>query len=847
MLGGTLLLSPGRTGGIPHGFLGRVAGGPAGGSGVYSRTMPFPRSVRAAARWLATAFVVVSPAVARAQDPRCVAPDTILVAGNRRLDVMTVLEDAALRSGEPLSARQVQAALRNLYASGQYDDVQIGCRLSEDGVRAALVITVQERPILSAVTVRGPSALPEGDVKDRVEVLLGRPVDPALVGRSVFRMDSLYQKNGYYLARIRVDSVRNGDRLALTFTVDEGRRLAISGVRVRGSAGVPASAVVAAMKTKPEGFWFWRGGEFDEQEFRTDLGDRLPKLYGQRGFIDFRVVRDTLLVDRERGKALIDLTVDEGPRYKVGKFEVEGNTRFSTEGINLYYPFNKTTVTVGDRVRGLLGRATPKDVFDQSRWDDATTKLRTAYSNEGYIYAQVRPVLERRTGPDSQPRADLRWIVDERSPAIVSRIEIQGNDYTTEQCIRDQLVMIPGDVFNQDRLLRSYQSLGNMGLFETPLSPPDTRPANDQGDVDVIFRVKEKRTGNINFGASVGQFVGLGGFIGLDQPNLFGLCKRGSLNWQFGQIINDFNATYSDPAIEGTRLSGSVNAYRSVNRFLIADLGRNTRTGANFQLGFPVPGSYFARAFVNYNFEWQEFGSGGFFGSLAQFCTRCFRSTVGATLQRDTRVDMPFASAGGLQNVSASFTGGPLGGTATFARYTTDLKSYATLFSFGGSGLGEQPTKLVAGLSVRGGGVFGDPGPFFITQNFAMGGVMFGEPLRGYPEFSITPSGFQQTSGGFTAQQRSFGRVFLSTTAEVGLRFNSTIYASAFLDAGNVWARPQEFDPTRLFRGAGVGVSVISPLGPLGLDYAYGFDRTSSLGVPAPKWQFHFRLGNMLF
>ncbi len=161
--------------------------------------------------------------------------------------------------------------------------------------------------------------------------------------------------------------------------------------------------------------------------------------------------------------------------------------------------------------------------------------------------------------------------------------------------------------------------------------------------------------------------------------------------------------------------------------------------------------------------------------------------------------------------------------------------------------MGSQPIKLVAGLSVRGGGVFGDPGPFFITQSFAMGGVMFGEPLRGYPEFSITPQGFIPNTSGFSAQQESFGRAYFSSTAEIGLRFNSMFYASAFYDAGNVWRRPQEFDPTRLFRGAGVGVSVISPLGPLGLDYAYGFDRVDAFGQTQGKWQFHFRLGNMAF
>src|SRR3989475_4350489 len=74
---------------------------------------------------------------------------------------------------------------------------------------------------------------------------------------------------------------------------------------------------------------------------------------------------------------------------------------------------------------------------------------------------------------------------------------------------------------------RSYQNISNLGFFQQPLPFPDTHPANDQGDIDVIFRVTEKSTGNVNFGASVGQGTGLGGFLGLDEPNLFGQGKRG--------------------------------------------------------------------------------------------------------------------------------------------------------------------------------------------------------------------------------------------------------------------------------------------------------------------------------
>ena len=105
------------------------------------------------------------------------------------------------------------------------------------------------------------------------------------------------------------------------------------------------------------------------------------------------------------------------------------------------------------------------------------------------------------------------------------------------------------------------------------MPPPTTNPANEQGDVNLVFNVKEKRTGNVNFGASVGQGTGVGGFVGFDQPNLFGECKRGSLQWQFGRYISDFNLSYTDPRIRQSNVSGTISLYKQRSRFIIRDIG----------------------------------------------------------------------------------------------------------------------------------------------------------------------------------------------------------------------------------------------------------------------------------
>jgi outer membrane protein insertion porin family len=671
-------------------------------------------------------------------------------------------------------------------------------------------------------------------------------VNPAQVANAVQRIDSLYQAEGYYLARVKPETTLVNGQMNLVFHVDEGRRLAVSGVHIEGNRGVSDAELVDAMSTKPEGFFWWRRGELDADKYAGDVSERIPAFYASKGYLDAQVLKDSLRVDRQRGKALVDVTLKEGPRYRIGTFEVTGSRHFSNEDLARFYPFGVQPTTITGAVKGLVrrGRGGDDDLyFDQSKWDEATRKVGEAYANEGYIYANVRPVVQRvKAGSDSVPTVNLRWEVDERSPAIVNRVDVLGNDITSESCIRNQIFIVPGDVFRRDLLIRSYQNIGNLGFFETPLPAPDTRPANENGDVDVIFRVKEKRTGNVNFGASVGQGAGVGGFIGFDQPNLFGLCKRGSLNWQFGQYINDFSLSYTDPFINESQISGTVTAYHSQQRFYVSDVGRQTRIGGQLQLGFPVMGSRFSRLFVSYGAERVNYGGTGLVSTINCDVVTCSRSTLGLSFDHDTRIGLPFATDGGHQVISSQMNG--FFGGAKYTRWTGEIANYASLAQFGGSGLGSEPITLLLGLKARGGAVFGDPGGFFVSQKFSLGGVMYGEPLRGYEEFSITPAGYNAQASQTTAQASSFGSAFYTNTVELGLRFNQQLYLAAFYDAGNIWARPQDFNPTRLFRGAGVGGAVVTPLGPLGLDWGYGFDRVEN-GVKSPKWQLHFKLGQL--
>jgi outer membrane protein insertion porin family len=766
--------------------------------------------------------------------------DSIDIVGAQRVARAQILSLAGIPVGQEITYRDVQRALQTLYASGQFEDIQVS-QGEADG-RQMLRFTVVERPILLGWSVRGVERLTVRSVRSRVTLEDGRPYDPAAAQQSLAAIDSLYRKEGFYRTATRIRTLPQDDgSLRAVFDVDEGRRVAVSQVVIEGNTHFTDAEVAGEMKTNPEGFWWFQRGDYNENELERDLRERVPAFYAARGYIDFRVLRDTLIVNEATGKGQLVLEVAEGDQYEVGTFEILGNRRFSAEQLQQFYPFGMNAMTggflgVGERPRG--------HHFDDEVWNDATREVQTLYGNNGYLYADVRPVTSRRAGDDGRKLVDLRWQIVEGDPATIRKVVIVGNSITHESVVRRATFpLVPGDVFRQDALIQAYQNVSNLGFFQQPLEIPQIQPTDNRVDVDVVFRVEERRTGNINFGASVGQGTGIGGFIGLDEPNVLGRGKRMQFQWQFGQNIQDFNITYSDPAIRGSLISGALSVHSTRLRYTIADLGRIRTRGGSVQLGFPFFGSRYTRLLTSYTIEQSDYDS----PTLASRfnCRNCLLSAIGIGLVRDRRIDLPFPTGGSYYETRFSFNGGIIGGDGDFRRLTLEGRWYAPLFQLGGSRPGSNGIKFVLGFRTEVGFVWGDPGPHF-RQLFALGGTQYGIPLRGYDEFSITPAGFDPTASGSQANTvDSFGASYFVGTTEFGMRLSQALYLSLFYDMGNVWATPGRFSPTRLFRGAGIGVAVLSPLGPIGLDYAYGFDRVDFLGNPAPAWKLHFRLGNI--
>lgn len=777
-------------------------------------------------------------------EPLSVTVDSIVVRGHSRYSADGIQRLAQIRVGEVVNGPDIQEAIQRLFSTGEFSDVQI--RVTPY-TPAIFFIDVVERPVVGRYSFEGLKHASHSTITDSVGLIGGGALDPSKLIRAQAMILKLLGQEGF--PRATVDTAlapdpSGLDQLDVTFRVNEGPRLALAKVEISGNEALTDAQIRSSMSTVEEGFFWFKPGELHRDEYRTDLTERIPAYYGTHGYIDLEIVGDTIIVDTLTGKGIIQIRVREGEQYLVRLFEIEGNRRFPTSQLEEYYPPVRDGKLAPERLES--GDLPP---FDETAFEQATMDIADLYRDAGYLQVRVMPEVVRNP-PDSagmNPTVDVRLRIQEFNPAYIRTVSIVGNDYTHDRVIRKILLTLPGDIYSQKRLIQSVRNIQSLGFFET--LPPDEAiqiTPRDDGDIDIVFRVKERQTGNVNFGMSAAAVTGLAGFIGYDQPNLFGQAKIGHFRWLFGARTQDIEISYTDPELFGSRYSATLGLQSSRDRFQTFDLGTRRKTGGFFELGIPLFPLQVrsTRLFVGYSLFRESVSDLDAFGlgpDSEGLITQGTRSTVSVRLVRDTRVGGLFPTGGNRNQVAFRKTGGFLGGDGDYNTWLFDSEWFSRIAQIGG-GPGSVPIEIVASLNFKAGLVFGD-NPFFVERYF-VGGTQVGQRVRGYEEATITPLGHVPRNARVNSLAR-VGESYFTTSATFGIKLTDNIFASTFVDAGNLWSSAAEFNPTDLLVGAGVGVSLVTPFGPVGLDYAYGFDRRDVLGRPDPGWQLHFRFGQL--
>ena len=784
------------------------------------------------------ALAGVAPAFAQNLARSSVRIDSMVVLGNFRHAETEVINRSGLRRGNIVQLPQVQDAIRRLFATGEYSDVRVFVE-GEDQQGGIFYIQVEERPYITRYEFEGLENLSAGQVRDTIGLAQNAPLDPDRIMRVRAYIVNALSNEGFPTARVDTamvpDASRPGD-FRMAFRVNEGPRLGVTSIAFEGNEAFDEGQLRSAMTTDQEGFFWFNQGQLKKDEYRLDLAQNLPEYYARFGYLDFQVLEDTVISDPITGKGKILIHVAEGPQYMLEELRVVGNRAFPATMIEEQARLGQEETDEGEAA-----------AFNQSAFIEASAGLGDLYRNAGYLDARVLPDLQRLAPaePGGNPRIAAVLNIREGDPSYFREVNIEGNTYTHDRIIRNRLFIYPGDIYSQERLINSVQAMQGLGFFE-PL-PPDQAvdfQRRPDGDVDVTLRVQEKQTGTVNFGVTASGYSGFAGFIGYEQPNLFGRAKLGRFRWIFGSRQQDLDLSYSDPEIFGSQQSATITLRSSRDQFTGFSLGDRRQTGGLVEVGTPIFGLRSTRVFLGYSlFDDRVSGldTTNVSAATQSVLTQGTRSTLSMRIVQDTRNNPLFPTNGSRNTISFRHTGGFLGGSGNYEKVDVSSEWFVPVAQIGG-GLQSVPIEFTFGMNFAGGMILGD-NPFF-TERYYVGGTQAGVQLRGYEEATVTPIGHIPRETRISDVDR-VGESYFKAGAQFGLKLTSSIFVSAFMDAGNVWLDARDLNPTDLMVGAGLGVSLVSPFGPIGLDYAYGFDRRDVLGRPDPGWQLHFKFGRI--
>ncbi|MCK4339053.1 MAG: outer membrane protein assembly factor BamA [Candidatus Cloacimonetes bacterium] len=716
----------------------------------------------------------------------------ISVFGNINVNTKLIESTSGLAPGDIYFPENVSKAIRNIYKLGLFEKIDINKIDSEKGVE--IIIKVVEYPIIQEVLITGNKKIKKETIRTEINIVKGDYWSDQRKFETRNRILSLYYDKGYRLASVSFEEQQlQSNKIGLTITINEGQKVTIKEIIFVGNSQIKDKKLRKVLKTKPRSFL--RSGEFNLEKFEEDI-QRVKDYYHTRGFIDATVVDWKSEYDDE-GNLILDIEVYEGNQYKIGSVTVEGNYRFSDEVIQ-----NQLKIK-------------PDEIFNQEEFNNKLNLVHSLYYEEGYIYSAVRQDIQR-----EGEYINIIVNISENTRARVRQIYIKGNKKTKEKVIRRQLAIIPGDYFRQSLLMQSQRNIYNLGFFE-PNIGLDYQPINDEGDIDLIFLVEDKESGTANGGVSFDQRDKFVGFISLAHNNVFGNAWRIGIQWEFSGIKQNYDISFTNPYLFDTNTLLGFDVYHTKRRwedwnYIIY------RTGGGIRVGTMIPWIDYSRVTCGYSLTQKKYNiidpEDEISNDLRKLVDQGSKltSNIFVTLERDGRDNVFRPSAGALIRLFTELSGGPIGGSENYYKEIIQTNWYLRLF-----------WKVALGMKWRFGYVngFGKSDNVPPDERFYPGGTG-PDGIRGYTDRSVVPS-----LGG--------GRAELICSSEITFPISGDqVIGVLFLDAGNSYNYLSEMNVQGLKKGAGIGVRIMTPMGLLGFDYAYGFDKETK-----DKWQTHFQFG----
>lgn len=729
----------------------------------------------------AVAAMLFAAQAAWAVDPFTVRD--IRVEGLQRVEPGTIFASLPFRVGDSYNDEKGAAAIRSLFGLGLFKDVRL--EVSGD----VLVVIVEERPTVADVTFVGTKEFDKDVlVKALREVGLaeGRPYDKALTDRAEQELKRQYINRSLYGAEV-VTTVTpiERNRVNLTFTVVEGDPAKIKEIRIVGNKAFSESTLKGQFELTTGGWltWYTKSDRYARAKLNADQ-EALRSYYLTRGYLEFNIDSTQVAISPDKQDITVTINITEGNRYVVSGVKLEGNYLGKDDEF-------KSLVTIK-----------PGEAYNA---DDvaATTKAFTEYfGNFGFAFARVeaRPEIDRVNN-----RVAFTLLAEPSRRAYVRKINVAGNNRTRDEVVRREFRQFESSWYDGEKIRLSRDRVDRLGYFkEVNIDSTDVPGAPDQ--VDLNINVVEKPTGSLQLGAGFSSAEKLALSFSIKQENAFGSGNYLGVEVNTSKYNRVIVLSTTDPYFTADGISRTFDIYHRRSK-PYEDQGGNYElgtTGASVRFGVPFserdtvffglgaerttikPGTNIPAAYLDYA---NRFG----------YTSTALPLTLGWS--RDDRDSALAPTRGTFQRLASELGAGGdaryIRGNYQYQQYVPLNKQFTVAFN-GELGLGK-------GLSDR---------PFPVFKNFYSGGL---GSVRGFEQGTLGPRDVTGSSIGGTRKITLNGEIIAPFP---GAGNDKTLRVFGFVDVGNVFGENEKMDAGQLRSSVGLGLSWISPVGPLRLAIA---------------------------
>ena len=791
---------------------------------------------------------------------------------------------------------QITKSLKRFWKQGLFSDIKFKATKIE-GDKIWLEIALKQRPRVSEIVYNGLKKTEQEDLEVKVGIKQGGQMTPDLADRAKKIVTKYLEEKGFYHTEVQVlqfDDVARPGYVKVAVNVDKKDKTRVGQLYITGNEALTHTQINRAMKKTNDNniVNFFRTKKFVEKEFENDKKLIIEK-YNEIGYRDAQIIADSVVQSPyDSTRVDVYLTIDEGNKYVFGDISWVGNT---------VYPYDYLDAVLGIKKGDTYNLVELNKRLNED--DDAVAKL---YTDQGYLFFNVTPV-EVRIDNDS---IDFEMRMYEGKPATINEINIVGNTRVHEHVVRRELYTKPGQLYSQSDIMRSLRELAQMGHFDQEKLVPDIQPNPEDGTVDITYQLETKSSDQIEFSLGWGAtgLVGSLGlkFTNFAIQNLFnpksyrivpqGEGQTFSINARTnGRYYTSASISFLEPWLGGKRpnsLSASIffaaqsgysdryyQAYENLynNYYYNYAYSGNSDYLQQLQESEYDPEKYLRTFGVSLGYgkrlSWPD-DYFSFYGELSyqlymmkdwpyMILTDGNSHNFALNLQLSrSSIDNPIYTRRGSQFTLGLKITPPyslIKGTTDeeYAKMTTSEKyNLLEYHKWKFSGKVFTPLTPDAKLILMTRAEFGYLGhynrnvksPF---ESYYMGG----DGMSSYSSYSteyVSMRGYQ--SGSLTpydpAVGRNMGYVYNKFTMElrypISLEQNATIWALAFVEAGNCFADIKDYNPFNLKRSAGVGVRLFLPMfGLMGIDWGWGFDPINGSNQYGGS-QFHFVLGQEL-